>query len=73
MSQVLWRKIEPSEQDRNIHPIVLENSQITQFFLYGDKNFTASTNIVILNSTIEYIQATKIYEKPLFWNNLYFS
>ena len=34
---------------RNINPNNLENtnSQITQFFLYGDKNFTASTNFII--------------------------
>ena len=33
---------------RNINPNTLENtnSQITQFFLYGDKNFTASTNFI---------------------------
>ena len=39
---------------RNINPNILENtnSQITQFFLYGDKNFTASTNFIILSSTV---------------------
>ena len=47
---------------RNISLNILENtnSQITQFSLYGDKNF------VILNSTIEYILATKRFDKPLF-------
>ena len=37
---------------RNMNPNILENttSQITQLFLYGDKNFTASTNFVILSS-----------------------
>ena len=45
---------------RNINPNILENtnSQITQLFLYGDKNFTTSTNFVILSSTIEYIRTT---------------
>ena len=53
---------------RNINPNILENanSQITQLFLYGDKNFTAPTNFVILSSTIEYILATKRFDEPLF-------
>ena len=53
---------------RNINPNILENTnfQITQFFLYGDKNFTASTNFIILSSTIEYILATKRFDEPLF-------
>ena len=53
---------------RNINPNILENtsSQITRFFLYGDKNFTASTNFTILSSTIEYILATKRFDEPLF-------
>ena len=53
---------------RNINPNILENtnSQITHFFLYGDKNFTASINCVILSSTIEYILATKRIDEPLF-------
>ena len=52
----------------NINPNILENtdSQITQFILYGDKNFTVSTNFVILNSTIEYILATKRSDETLF-------
>ena len=52
----------------NINPKILENtnSQITQFFLYRDKNFTDSTNFIILNSTIEYILATKRFDEPLF-------
>ena len=53
---------------RNTNPNILENtnSQTTQLFLYGDKNFTASTNFVILSSTIEYILATKRFDEPLF-------
>ena len=53
---------------RDINPNILENtnSQITQLFLYGDKNFTVSTNFVILSSTIEYILATKRFDEPLF-------
>ena len=53
---------------RNINSNILENtnSQITQLFLYGDKNFTVSTNFVILSSTIEYILATKRFDEPLF-------
>ena len=53
---------------RNINPNILENtnSQITQLFLYGDKNFTVTTNFVILNSTIEYILATKRFDEALF-------
>ena len=53
---------------RNINPNILENtnSQITQFFLYGDKNFTVSTNFIILSSTTEYILATKRFDEPLF-------
>ena len=53
---------------RNINPNVLENtnSQITQFFLYGDKTFTASIKFIILDSTIEYILATKIFDEPRF-------
>ena len=53
---------------RNINPNILENtnSQIIELFLYGDKNFTASTNFVILSSTIEYILATKSFDEPLF-------
>ena len=53
---------------RNINPNILENtnSQITLLFLYGDKNFTASINFVILSSTIEYILATKIFDETLF-------
>ena len=52
---------------RNINPNILENtnSQTTQLFLYRDKNFTASTNFVILSSTIEYILATKRFDEPL--------
>ena len=53
---------------RNINPNILENSnsQITQFFLYGDKNFTASTNFIVLSSTIESILATKKFNEPIF-------
>ena len=53
---------------RNINRNILGNtkSQITQFFLYGDNDFTASTNFTILNSTIEYILATKRFDEPLF-------
>ena len=52
---------------RNINPSILEhiNSQTTKFLLHGDKNFTASTNFVILSSTIEYILATKRFDKTL--------
>ena len=52
---------------RNINPNILENtnSQITQFFLYRDKNFNASTNFIILSSTIEHILATKRFDEPL--------
>ena len=53
---------------RNINRNILENtnSQITQFFLYGDKDFTASTNFIILSSTIEHILATNRFDEPLF-------
>ena len=53
---------------RNINPNILENtnSQITRFFLYGDTNFTALTNFIILSSTIAYILATKRFDEPLF-------
>ena len=53
---------------RNINLNILENtnSPITQFFLYGDKNFIVSTNFIILSSVIEYILATKRFEEPLF-------
>ena len=53
---------------RKINPKILENtnSQITQIFLYGNKNFTVSTNFIHLNSTKQYILATKRFEKPLF-------
>ena len=49
---------------RNINPNILgnTNSQITQFFLYQEKNFTASTNFIILNSTMEHMLATKWFE-----------
>ena len=46
---------------RNINANILENTNshqflpITRFVLYGDKNFTASTNFIILSSTIGYI------------------
>ena len=50
----------------NINPNILENtnSQITQFFLYRGKSFTASSKS--LSSTIEYIVATKRFDEPLF-------
>ena len=53
---------------KNIDLNILENSisQITQFFLYGDKDFTVSTNFIILNSTIEYVLETTYFDKPLF-------
>ena len=53
---------------RNINSNILENtnSQITQFFLYGDENFTGSTNFIILNSTIEYMLGSKRFDEPLF-------
>ena len=53
---------------RNISSNILENtnSQIGQFFLYGDKNFTASTNFIIVNLTIEYMLANKKFDEPLF-------
>ena len=53
---------------RNISPNILENtnSQIIQFFLYADENFTASTNFVTLSSTIKYILATKRFDETLF-------
>ena len=52
----------------NINPNILKNTscQITQFFLYGDKNFTASTDFISLSSTIENILATKRLHEPLF-------
>ena len=73
MSQLLWRKIDPPEQIGNINPNILENtnSQITPFFLYGDKNFTASTKFIILSSTIEYIMAAKRFDEPLFYSISY--
>ena len=39
---------------RNINPNISDNSifQITNFFLYVDKDFTASTNFIILISTM---------------------
>ena len=39
---------------RNINPNISDNSifQITSFFLYVDKDFTASTNFIILISTM---------------------
>ena len=49
----------------NINLNILENFQITQFFLYGDKDFTASNNFIILNSTREYILDTKQLDEPL--------
>ena len=53
---------------RNINLNILENtnSQITRFLLYGDNNVTASTNFIILSSTMEYILATKRLDEPLF-------
>ena len=46
---------------------LVTNSQITQFFLYGDKNFIALTSFnIILSSTIDYILATKQFDEPLF-------
>ena len=46
---------------------LVTNSQITQLFLYGDKNFIASTSFnIILSSTIDYILATKQFDEPLF-------
>ena len=53
---------------RNINPNISgnTNSQIIQFFLYGDKNFTALTNFIILTSTIGYTLATKRIDEPLF-------
>ena len=53
---------------RNINLNILENtnSQITRFLLYGDNNFTASTNFIILSSTMEYILATRRLDEPLF-------
>ena len=52
----------------NINPNILENTnyQITQFFLYGDKNFTCLTNLIVLISAIEYILATKRFDESLF-------
>ena len=53
---------------RNISFNILENtnSQITHFFLYGgDKDFTVSNNFAIFNSVIEYVLATKRFDKPL--------
>ena len=55
----------------NINPNILENtnSQITQLFLCGDNNFTASTNFIIListSSTIEYILATNGFDEAFF-------
>ena len=51
---------------RNLNILENTNSQITQFFLYGDKNFTFSTNFIILSSAIDYILPTKRFDKPLF-------
>ena len=55
-------------QIRNINPDILRNNntQVNQFFLYGDKNFTVATNFKVLSSTIEYILATKRFDEPLF-------
>ena len=53
---------------RNINPNILENtiSKITQFFLYGGKDFTTSTNFIVLNLTVEYILLTKRFGEPVF-------
>ena len=68
MSQLVSERLTLLSKIRNINPNILENinSQIAQFFLYGEKNFTASTNFIILSSTIEYILATKSFDEPLF-------
>ena len=57
---------------RDINPDILENTNSQMFFLYGDKDFTTSTNFSILNSIIEYILATKRFDEPLFFNYLHF-
>lgn len=46
---------------RNINLINLENSNflIINSFLRGDKDFIALSHFIILNSTLEYILATK--------------
>ena len=39
---------------------------ITQFLLYGEKDFNVSTNFIILSSTIVYVLTTKVFGEPLF-------
>ena len=53
---------------RSTNPNIIENtnSQITLFFLYGDKNLTALTNFIIISLTVEYLLATKRFVDPLF-------
>ena len=63
----LLRKI----RNTNLNILENTNSQVTRFFPYGDRNFIASTNLIILSSTIEYILATKRFDKPIFHKTSY--
>ena len=52
------------EQLRQITPSILNlnHSQITHVLLYGDSSLKNETNTEILNSTMNYILSTKMFE-----------
>ena len=43
----------------------LSDTLMTKTFLFGDSSLSDSTNSVILNSTIDYVIATKRFDGPI--------
>ena len=58
-----------------INPQISQTSLqlLTNTLLFGNSSYSDKTNTHILNATIDYIQLTKRFDKPLFWLMPFFS
>ena len=43
------------------------DDELLQILLYGSHKFSSSANNEILSLTIEFLESTKRFDKPLFW------
>ena len=50
--------------NRNI--LTIDDSQVTETLLYGDSKLNNINNTLILNSTIDFLIASKTFDMPLF-------
>ena len=57
------------ENLKNLDNILLSHcdDELPQILLYGSHKFSSSVNNKILSLTIEFLESTKRFDKPLFW------